>query len=75
MDENKNDVLTMHKWNLTKFVGFLHFTLFINNISCQISLQEKRNLQAWHISFIVISIIIIIIICLIEVQMEKWQLV
>ena len=47
MDENKNDMLTMHKWNLTKFVGFLHFIyLFINNITCQISLQEKRNLQA-----------------------------
>ena len=73
MDENKNDTLTMHKWNLTKFVGFLHFTLFINNISCQISLQEKRNLQAWYISFIII--IIIIFFCLIEDQMEKWQLV
>ena len=68
MDENKNDMLTMHKWILTKFVGFLHFILFINNISCQISLQEKRNLQAWYISFIVYFF-------LIEDQMEKWELV
>ena len=68
MGENKNDMLTMHKWNLTKFVGFLHFIyLFINNISCQISLQEKQNLQTSYISFIFFP--------LKEDQMEKWELV